>query len=240
MEGLGPRDARADQREDHCRVKLRDRYTRHEVAALRAGGPSGRRQALIFAVEGAFGCEREHEAGESAEDHANADQRADDPHGAGRPRPPDHDRQNEGDDAVDQEPRRAVARAELEGLNDFDYSLKKEVHGQDEGEGDEGVEGVHEEVDAGYQVDCADDNLPQDTAGSVGFEGEDEVGDAAEDHRPGEDERDSEPGERWNKDGEEAGQDEQNTEGNGPVDGFGGKSGEWGSRGAHGVLLQKG
>ncbi len=193
-----------------------------------------------LAVKCAFGSEREHEAGEAAEDHADADERADDPDGAGRPRPPYHDGQNEGDDAINQQPRRAMAGAELERLNDLDDSLKEEVHGQDEREGDEGIERVQEEVDARNQVDGADDDLPKDTAGGVGLEGEDEVGDATEDHRPGEDERDGEPRKRWNKDGEETGKDEQNTEGNGPVDGFGGKSGEWGSCGAHGMLLQKG
>ncbi len=237
---MGPRDARADQREDYCLVKLRDRYTRHEVAALRVGGPSGRTRSLNFVVEGAFSGQREHEAREAAEDHADANKRADDPDGAGRPRTPDHDGQNEGDDAVDQQPVRAVAGTNLERLDDLDHPFKEEIHSEDEGKRDKRAERMHEQVDARDQVNGADDDLPQDTAGGVGFEGEDEVGDTAEDHRPGEDERNGEPGERRNEDGEEAGQDEQDAEGNGPVDGFGGQSGEWGSCCAHGVLLQKG
>jgi len=42
-------------------------------------------------VEDALCGEGEHEAGDAAEDHADADEGADDPDGAGRPGAPDHD-----------------------------------------------------------------------------------------------------------------------------------------------------
>ncbi len=71
-------------------------------------------------AEDAFGGEGEHEAGDTAEDHADADECADDPDGAGRPGAPDHDGQNEGDDAVDQKPDCAVAGTKLEVLDELD------------------------------------------------------------------------------------------------------------------------
>src|ERR1700730_13547367 len=111
-------------------------------------------------VEDAFGGEREHEAGEAAEDHADADERADDPDGAGRPGAPDHDGQDEGYNAVDEEPVCAVAGTELEGENGFDDALEEEIDGEDEGEGDEDVERRQEEIDAGDEVDGADEQLP--------------------------------------------------------------------------------
>jgi hypothetical protein len=221
-------------------IRLRDRYTRHEVTASRVGSPSGRTHALDPAVESAFGGEREHEAREAAEDHADADERTDDPDRAGRPRAPDHDGQNEGDDAVDQQPVRAVARPQLERLNDLNDSFKEEIDGEDQGEGDERAEWVHEQVDAGDEVDGPDDQLPDHAAGGVGLEGEDEVSDAAENHRPGEDERDGKPGERWDEDGKEAGKDQQDAEGDRPVDSPGGESGEGGGCGAHLVAPPEG
>ena len=42
-------------------------------------------------AEDAFGGKGEHEAGEAAEDHADADEGSYDPDGAGRPGAPDHD-----------------------------------------------------------------------------------------------------------------------------------------------------
>ena len=57
----------------------------------------------------AFGGEREHEAGEAAEDHADADQGSDHPDGARRPGAPDHDGEDQGNDAVDKKPVGSVA-----------------------------------------------------------------------------------------------------------------------------------
>ena len=85
--------------------------------------------------EDAFGGEGEHEAGEAAEDHADADEGADDPDGAGGPGAPDHDGEDEGDDAVDEEPACAVAGTELEVLDELDDGLEEEIAGEDEGEG---------------------------------------------------------------------------------------------------------
>ena len=53
---------------------------------------------------------------------------------------------------------------------------------------------MKDEVDAGEEVDDADEELPDEAAGGVGFEGEDEVGDAAEDHEPAEEEGDGDAG----------------------------------------------
>jgi len=52
-------------------------------------------------VEDTFSGEGEHEAGEAAEEHADSDERADDPDRAGGPGAPDHDGEDEGDNAVD-------------------------------------------------------------------------------------------------------------------------------------------
>jgi hypothetical protein len=142
------------------KIVVARRYTGHEVTAPRAVGPSGRRWSLRGLVEGAFGGEREHEPGEAAEDHADADERADDPDCAGRPGTPDHDGEDEGDDAIEQEPVCAVTGAELEGLDGFNYALEEEIDGKDEGEGDESVERVQEQIDAGEEVDGSDEYLP--------------------------------------------------------------------------------
>jgi len=142
-------------------------------------------------VEDAFGGEGEHESGEAAEHHADADEGADDPDGAGRPGAPDHYGKDEGDDAVDEEPDCAVTGAELEELDELDDGLEKEITGEDEGEGYERIERVKDEVDAGEEVDEAYEYLPDTNTGGVGLEGEDEMGDAAEDHGPAEEEGDS-------------------------------------------------
>ncbi len=184
-------------------------------------------------AEDAFGGEGEHEAGDTAEDHADADECADDPDGAGGPGAPDHDGQNEGDDAVDQKPDCAVAGAKLEVLDELDDGLEEEVVRKDEGEDEQAVEGMHEEDEAGEQVDGADEYLPDTAARGVGLEGEDEVGDATEYHGPAEDEGDGEAGDRWDEDGEEPGDDEEDAEGDGPVDGFGDECGEGGWGCAH-------
>ncbi len=125
--------------------------------------------------------------------------------------------------------------AELEGEDGFDDAFEEEVDGEDESKGDEGGERMQEEVDAGEEVDGSDEKLPEDAAGGVGFEGEDEVGDAAEDHCPSVDEGDGEAREGWDEDGEEAGEDEKDAEGDGPADGLGSESGERGGCGAHSV-----
>jgi hypothetical protein len=184
-------------------------------------------------VEDAFGGEGEHEAGEAAEDHADADEGADDPDGAGRPGAPDHDGEDEGDDAVDQEPDCAVAGTKLEELDELDDGLEEEVVGEDQGEDEQAVEGMHEKDEAGEEVDGADDGLPDAAAGGVGFVGEDEVGDAAEDHGPAEDESDRDAGDGRDEDGEESGEDEEDAEGDGPVDGFGEKGAKGGRGCAH-------
>jgi len=129
-----------------------------------------------------------------------------------------------------------VAGTELEVLNELDDGLEEEVAGEDEGEGQERVEWVEDEVDAGEEIDGADEQLPEEAAFGVGFEGEDEVGDAADDHGPAEEEGDGDAGDRRDEDGEEAGEDKENAERDGPVDGFRGKTGEGGGCGAHGVL----
>ena len=50
--------------------------------------------------------------------------------------------------------------AELEGLDGFNYALEEEIDGKDEGEGDESVERVQEQIDAGEEVDGSDEYLP--------------------------------------------------------------------------------
>jgi len=184
-------------------------------------------------VEDAFGGEREHEAGEAAEDHADADECADDPYGAGGPGAPDQDGEDEGNDAVDQKPAGAVAGPELEEVDELDDGLEEEVTGEDEGEGEERIEWMEDEVDAGEEIDGADEELPYAAAGGVGFEGKDEVGNGAEYHGPAEQEGDGDAGEERDADGEESDDDEENAEGNRPVDGFGCEGGEGGRGGAH-------
>ena len=58
------------------------------------------------------------------------------------------------------------------------------------------------------------------TAGGVGLEGEDEVGDAADNHQPAEDEGDGEAGDARDKEGYESGDEEKDAEEDGPVRGI--------------------
>jgi hypothetical protein len=173
-------------------------------------------------VDDAFGGEGEHEAGDSAEEHADADESADDPDGAVGPGTPDHDGEDEGDDGVEEKPACAVTGPDLEELDDLEDAFKEEIAGKEECEGEQAREWVHDEVKAGDEIDDAEQYLPDDMAGGVGFEGEDEVGDAADDHEPAEDEGDGEAGDPGDEDGDESGEDEKYAEGDGPVDGFGG------------------
>jgi len=184
-------------------------------------------------VEDAFGGEGEHEAGDAAEDHAYADESSNNPDGADGPGAPDHDGEDEGDDAVDQKPDCAVAGTKLEVLDDFDDGLEEEVVREDEGEDEQAVEGMHEKDEAGEEVDGADEELPDTASRGVGLEGEDNVGDAADDHGPAEDEGDGDAGDRWDADGKDASDDEEDAEGDGPVDGFGDEGGEGGWSCAH-------
>ena len=120
----------------------------------------------------------------------NADERADDPDGAGGPGAPDHDGEDEADDAVEEQPAGTVAGADLEEVDDLDDALETQIVGEDQGEDEEAVEWMPEKDEAGDEVDGADEDLPDDAAGGVGLEGEDEVGDATEDHGPAEEEGD--------------------------------------------------
>jgi len=76
-----------------------------------------------------------------------------------------------------------------------------------------------------------------------GLEGEDKMCDAADDHRPADEQSYPEAGDRRDEDREEASQNEQDAEGDGPVDGFSGCSGEGigcaAPRTVHRSVLQK-
>ena len=70
------------------------------LVSLRSKHGSERPRSLGDSVQDPFSGQGEHEAGEAAEDHADADEGADDPDGAGGPGAPDHDGKNESDDSV--------------------------------------------------------------------------------------------------------------------------------------------
>jgi hypothetical protein len=92
---------------------------------------------------------------------------------------------------------------------------------------------VEDEVDAGEEVDEGYEDLPDTTSGSVSFEGEDKVGDTAEDHHPAEEESDGYAGDEGEEQCDESGDDEKDAEGDGPVDGLGDEGCEGGWAGAH-------
>jgi len=106
-----------------------------------------------------------------------------------------------------------VAGTKLEVLDELGDGLEEEVIREDEGEDEQAVERMREKDEAGEEVDCSDDGLPDTAPGGVGFEGEDEVGDAAEDHGPAEDEGDRDAGDGGDADGEESCDDEEDAEG---------------------------
>ena len=60
------------------------------------------------------------------------------------------------------------------------------------------------------------------------------MGDAADDHQPADEECDADAGEEWDEESEEAGQDQQNAEGDGPANGFTDGFRERGGCAAHG------
>ena len=47
---------------------------------------------------------------------------------------------------------------------------------------------MNDQVEARDEINDGEKDLPDDSAGGVGFEGEDEVGEAADDQEPAEDE----------------------------------------------------
>ena len=124
-----------------------------------------------------------------------------------------------------------MAGAELEVLDELDDGFEEEIAGEDEGEDEQAVEGMHEKDDAGEDVDGSDEEFPDAASCGVGLEGKDKVGDSAEDHGPAEEEGDRDAGDRRDHDGEEAGEDEKDAEGDRPVDGFGGQGGKRGGGG---------
>lgn len=83
-------------------------------------------------IEKLFCGQGEHQSGEATEEHADADEGSDGPDGAIRPRAPDHEGQDEGDDAVDDQPGGAFARANLEGMDELDDACDEEVDGEQE------------------------------------------------------------------------------------------------------------
>src|ERR1700761_7396957 len=98
---------------------------------------------------------------------------------------------------------------------------------------------MQQKIDAGKEVDRANQKLPEHTACGVGLEGEDEVGDSTDDHGPGKDERHGEARERRNQNGEEASKNQQDAERDGPVNRLGGERGKAWWISAHCWVLQK-
>ena len=82
----------------------------------------------------ASGGEGQHEAGESAEKHADAYEGADGPDGAVRPVPPDHDGEEESDDAVEDKPAGALAGTGLEAAYELEDALEYEPRNEEKGE----------------------------------------------------------------------------------------------------------
>ena len=61
---------------------------------------------------------------------------------------------------------------------------------------------MEDEIEAGDDVDDSEQKLPQDAAGGVGFEGEDEVEDSAEEHGPADEDGDADAGDEGNEESE--------------------------------------
>ena len=116
--------------------------------------------------------------------------------------------------------------ADLEGVDNLDDALDKEVDGQQEGEGSQSGEWVKDEVAAGEEIECAEKKLPENGPGGVGLKGHDEVGDSSDDDGPADKERDGDSRDGGDEDGEEAGQKKKNAKGDGPVDGSSGDGAE--------------
>ncbi len=183
--------------------------------------------------EGALGGESKHEAGDSAEEHADANECSDYPYGAGRPRAPDHDGQDESDGGVNEQPAGSVAGTDLEELEDLEHAFKEEIDGDEEGKGNKAGDGVEDHIDAGEEIGGAEEQLPDNVAGVVGLEGEDEVSDGADEEKPAQEEGYSDAGDHWQEEGDESGDDEQDAEKDRPANGFGDEVRERGGGGAH-------
>src|SRR5260370_5829363 len=118
-------------------------------------------------------------------------------------------------------------------LDDLDYTFKEEVDPKEEGEGEKSGEGMREQVDSGEEVDGSEEEFPEKATGGVCLEGVDEMGEAADDHGPTEEEGGGDAGDGRDKDGEETGQDQENAQGDGPAEGFGQDDREGTRWGAH-------
>src|SRR5215472_14170002 len=98
---------------------------------------------------------------------------------------------------------------------------------------------MDDEVDAGDEVDDSDEDLPDDAACGVDLPGKDEVGDSAEDKEPANEEGEPDAGDSRVNESKETDNDEDNAEGDGPVDGAIGDCGERSRGAAHGSVLQE-
>ncbi len=96
---------------------------------------------------------------------------------------------------------------------------------------------MEDQIAAGEEVECTEQELPENASGGMGFEGHDEVGDAAEEDGPADEEGDGDSGDGWDENGEETRQNEKKAEGEGPVDGCAGYGSE-GSGAAHAHEVQ--
>lgn len=106
-----------------------------------------------------------------------------------------------------------MARTNLEELDNFEDGFEEEVAGQEKREGEQTSQRVHDQVEAGDEIDDAEKDFPDDVAGGVGFKGKDEVRDATDDHEPAEDEGDGDAGYLGNADGDKPSENEEDAEG---------------------------
>ena len=104
------------------------------------------------------------QAGNSREEHAEPNQGPNRPFAAGGPASPDHDSENHGNDAVEDEPSGAGERTHAEPHDDRQDTPHEKISCKKKGERRQARHGVDEQVDADTQVENPDEQLPEEAA----------------------------------------------------------------------------
>src|SRR6202158_1353376 len=181
--------------------------TRNESVSLRSG------QGTDEAARG----KRDHQTCHAAKQHADSNEYADGPGGAGWPSLPDHDAEDDGDDSIDEQPAGTRQRAQAQGQNEFQYSFGEKINRETERERHQARDRVEQQIDAHDNVDNADnaeEHLQEQAAGASRMPAEYQMRDTAKNEKPTDKDGDGDSRNRRHDDGQDAGHDHKDADKN--------------------------
>src|ERR1019366_3827332 len=139
---------------------------------------------MVDSCEGASRSHTDHQARHARHDHADTHQRPDEPQRAGGPLSPDQDAQDQGDDAVHQDPHRTARAAALEIGNQVDDAFRYEEERQRQGETGDTDHRMQQEVNAHDQIQNRYQEFPDRAADALRLEGMDKLERSAKNDEP--------------------------------------------------------